>query len=124
MSIHERIWIALVGAFGFFCVNGMVTMLFLIRGVHAKPGSSPPDTWVLEYVAVVMAMHALAIAATIVMRFVKPPVGRVMTKALNIIMLISMFPIGTAIGIYGLWKVDRRPRDVVQTGSPSAPPGQ
>jgi hypothetical protein len=46
---------------------------------------------------------------TLLLRYTKPRLGNVFTKALNILLLFC-FPVGTALGIYGLIKVDCRPK--------------
>jgi hypothetical protein len=51
-------------------------------------------------------VYLAAMVVTLVLRGTAPGAGRVATKALNIVMLVA-FPFGTAVGIYGLWKVDK-----------------
>lgn len=106
-SPHNRIWTALVIAFGFFCAIGILTMLWLIRVMGADSDASESDTWVFELVASIQALYIVAITITLVLRAKKPSLGRLLTKALNIALLVTAVPIGTALGIYGLWKVDR-----------------
>jgi hypothetical protein len=54
----------------------------------------------------IYAVLLAAMVATLILRGVAPPAGRVATMALNIVLLI-VFPFGTALGIYGLLKVDK-----------------
>lgn len=54
----------------------------------------------------ICAVLIAAMVVTLIRRGVAPRAGRVATMALNIILLI-VFPFGTALGIHGLLKVDR-----------------
>lgn len=50
---------------------------------------------------------AIFTLGTIICRFKNPKIGALLSKVLNIIIIVFMFPIGAIIGIYGFWKVDR-----------------
>ena len=82
-------------------------MFFVARGIAARPDSTAESTWAIEWIGVIASLYVVAIVATIVLRFAKPRAGRIASRALNIILLFTAFPVGTAIGVYGLWKVDR-----------------
>jgi len=53
------------------------------------------------------AAYLAAIVITLILRGKSPAAGRIATTALNIVLLV-LFPLGTALGIYGLMKVDKQ----------------
>jgi hypothetical protein len=56
-----------------------------------------------------LCIYAALVAGMVViliLRGTAPGAGRIATKALNIVLLV-VFPLGTALGIYGLMKVDK-----------------
>jgi hypothetical protein len=91
--------------FGFFLIVGAVEMA-LLRVASTTDASV---RWVFQFVVFIESLYAAAIAVTIALRAWAPSVGRTATTALNIV-LLAAFPFGTAIGIYGLWKVDKEPK--------------
>jgi bacteriorhodopsin len=82
-------------------------MLWLIRVLGDDADTSRWTIWAFGLVASIMALYMVAITTTLVLRAKQPSLGRLLTKALNIVFLVTAFPVGTALGIYGLWKVDR-----------------
>ncbi len=57
----------------------------------------------------IIGIYALLVAAmvvTLILRGVAPRVAPAATMAMNIVLLI-VFPFGTALGIYGLLRVDK-----------------
>jgi len=102
MNNHNRTYTALLIALALLDSMGIITMLFLTN----SPSSPPESRWILQMVAAINAVLVLAIVATLILRSALPKAGRIATTALNIVLLFS-FPLGTALGIYGLMKVDR-----------------
>jgi hypothetical protein len=94
MSKHDRIYtiLLMVMCFGWLLSIGVLA--------NAKPGPS------IRLILFINACLLGASVLTLLLRFKKPALGKVATKALNIVLLAG-FPIGTALGIYGLWKVDK-----------------
>ncbi len=85
-------------------------MIFMGRNAR-----TPPETrWVFQMVAWIYAALLAATVVTLLVRATSPGAGRVATMALNIVLLF-FFPFGTALGVYGLMKVDKG-------GSPGAGP--
>ena len=79
---------------------------FFMGRLHAD---EPILRFVFEVCAFTEGAYVFAIAITLCLRTWAPDIGRTATVALNILLLL-MFPIGTAIGIYGLSKVDKPPK--------------
>lgn len=102
MSKHDTIYNALLGALGFLLLLSGASML----AFSGNPNLPADGRWVFRMSVVVAWMYALAAAVTLVVRFKAPAARRPVTMAMNIVLLIY-FPLGTALGIYGLWKADR-----------------
>jgi hypothetical protein len=92
----------------FLLLAGVGDMVFLRHYGETPPTAKP----IYVLIAYLGGLYVLAIAATVALRAWAPAAGRIATVALNIILLLA-FPFGTAVGIYGLWRVDR-------TGQPAA----
>jgi hypothetical protein len=102
MNRHDHTYNILLIVLAFFYGTSIITMVFTSR----LPTLPPDVLWVFEMAAWVNAAFVAAMVATLILRATAPRAGQVATKALNIILLI-MIPLGTALGIYGLMKVDR-----------------
>lgn len=98
---HSRIYTALLGGLAFFAIATM-GMFAIIR----SPTLPLETRWRIQMIVAIYALLIAAMVATLVLRGVAPRAGRIATMALNIILLI-VFPVGTALGIYGLLKVDK-----------------
>jgi len=102
MKKHNRVYTILLIVMAFWCLISIITMLTMSRSPAVKPESRP----VFVRVALIQGAYVLAIVVTLTLRGTAPAAGRIATKALNIIMLF-VIPLGTALGIYGLMKVDK-----------------
>ena len=100
---------------GFILLGGVADMIFL----RALPSTQPSSKALYLFIASLEALITLAIAATLALRAWAPAAGQVATVALNIVLLF-MFPFGTVVGVFGLWKVDRRTPPVAS--DPAAAP--
>ena len=89
---------------GFFLFVSAGESLFLAR----LPGMTETSKWVIHLAGFIEFLFVIAIAVTLTLRARTPAAGQIATTALNIVLLLA-FPIGTAIGIYGPWKVDELP---------------
>jgi hypothetical protein len=78
--------------------------------IPAGPGQLPLNStvkWVLWYSAALNVFIIAVIVATIVFRArSRSDACLIWTKAVNILLLL-VFPFGTIVGIYGLWKLDK-----------------
>src|SRR4051794_35561392 len=99
---HNRIYTALLLAFALFCVLGMISLFVISR----SPTMPPESRRSLQMIDGIYGVLVAAMAATLILRGVAPRAGRIATMALNVVLLI-VFPFGTALGIYGLLKVDK-----------------
>jgi hypothetical protein len=73
--------------------------------VH-NPAIAPESHWIYYYIILVQAIFLFAIVLTLVIRVFFPSTARTITIATCLILLLH-FPFGTAVGIYGLKKVER-----------------
>ena len=89
-------------AMAFFYGLGIISMAFMSR----SPTLPEQSRWVFQMTAWINAALVAAMVVTLILRGVAPGAGRIATKALNIVLLIAI-PFGTALGIYGLMKVDK-----------------
>jgi hypothetical protein len=80
-----------------------------MRSMLHNPSVAPESRWVFRMSIGVMACYVVLIALALVLRWALPASRRVFTIALSVVLLLYV-PLGTALGIYGLWKVDRPPR--------------
>lgn len=102
MSKHDTIYNSLLGALAFLFLLGCMSMF-----AFSQNPILPPETrWVFRLSMAIAAAYVLAAVVTLVVRFKVPAARRPVTLAMNVVLLIH-FPMGTALGIYGLWKVDR-----------------
>ena len=99
---HNRIYMSLLLAAAFLC---LAETLFLIR-FSRRPSISPEAAGIFKAETWLFGAYAVAIVLTFIIRLTAPRAARVTTMALNIVLLI-LVPFGTAIGIYGLMKVDK-----------------
>jgi cell division protein FtsW (lipid II flippase) len=99
---HNRIYTALLIALALLCALGMISMFFMSR----SPTIPPESRWTFQMIVWIYGVLIAAIVVILVLRGVAPRAGRIATMALNIVLLI-VFPIGTALGIYGLLRVDK-----------------
>lgn len=100
-SRHDTIYSVLLGVLAFFLALATVEMAFLAANL-----SKPETGWVLWMVFSIELLLTATIALTLLVRIVWPDNRKWLTLATNIILLL-LFPFGTALGIYGLWKVDK-----------------
>jgi uncharacterized membrane protein YqjE len=81
-----------------------IEMWFLGR----RPGQPAETIWVMQMIFGIFVCFWLFVVGVLVIRIVLPAYRKWPTVALNVVMLM-MIPFGTALGIYGLWKVDKSP---------------
>ncbi len=102
LDTHNVVYMALLAALAFFYIIGAVMFLLIVRSSDTPPESR----WVFQMTLFMEFAYVAAMVATLILRGVSSKVGRVATLAMNII-LLPLIPFGTALGIYGLWKVDK-----------------
>ena len=102
LSTHEIVYRILVCVFGATVFASGLLVITVLR--RAK---DPVPTWLIVYLGICYAAIALCCFAVVAVRMMWPGRFRWITKTWNIIMLI-FFPLGTALGIYGLIVLDRR----------------
>jgi hypothetical protein len=116
MVKHNRLYNILLVLLGVNLLCGLVLLVFLL--------GMPPDNrprmlvpqWSLPFLAFTQGFYLLAIIATLAVRTSRHPLGKRLTTAMNYLFLIAP-PIGTVLGLYGLWKVDRERGAGVALGS-------
>lgn len=101
---HNRIYTYfLIGLACFYAVGTI--MIVVVFSLNATEDPSFIIRFVTCFYGIVIAL----IIWTLILRKAAPRAGRIATIVLNIL-LLPLFPLGTAVGIYGLWKVDKRDR--------------
>jgi hypothetical protein len=101
-SKHDTIYTALLGVTSFFSLIGAIEMWFL---AYRTP-LAPESRWAIQFVFCLMLLLTTIQAAVLLIRIFLPARRKWVTVTLNIILLAAV-PWGTALGIYGLWKVDK-----------------
>ena len=114
---HNRIYTVLMIVQAVFLGFGMISTTFMLGNPAVSPESRRVFQMILSFYAVLIA----AIIVTLILRRTAPSAGRIATMALNIILLL-VFPFGTALGIYGLMKVDKDDTTTVGKNIPTSPP--
>ena len=106
MVKHERLYTALLVVFavGILCSMGVLAA-FMSLPPGARPPTRWPD-WAMVLTAFLNGVYFCAMVLTLIFRRARPVTGRQLTRVLNIALLFAP-PFLTALGLYGLWKVDR-----------------
>jgi|GEM_PF-3396169 len=108
MRKHEKIYTVCLILFIFCEITAIGTFSYTANQILQDGGENAVFTAdVLHYVAYICGCFAVFGTLTLILRYWKPEIGRHVTKALNILILIY-FPLGTVLGIYGLLKVDKK----------------
>jgi uncharacterized membrane protein YqjE len=81
---------------------GMVGQYFISKMPTITPDIRP--IFMMEIV--IEAIYLLLLLVVLLVRLICPAYRRWPTLGVNILLLV-FFPFGTALGIYGLWKVDK-----------------
>jgi ABC-type enterobactin transport system permease subunit len=105
MVKHERLYTLLLAVFAVSILCSLAVLIaFMALPAQARPVSRWPD-WVHVVSAFMGGVYFCAAAGTLLLRHAQPAIGRRVTRALNIALLFAV-PFGTALGLYGLWKVN------------------
>jgi hypothetical protein len=106
MVRHERLYAALLVVFaaGILCSMGVLAA-FMALPPGVRPPTRWPD-WAMVLTAFLNGVYFCAMVLALIFRRVHPAAGRQLTRVLNIALLFAP-PFLTALGLYGLWKVDR-----------------
>lgn len=95
-NYHDRTYTVLATILAFFFLVGIGVNIFVV-GTEG----------IMRFVMYVEALLALLCILTVIFRIKRTETGVILTKALNIILLIY-FPFGTALAVYGFLKVDKQ----------------
>jgi hypothetical protein len=99
---HDKIYTVLLGVLGFLLILGIISLNHTRTRLSDNPDTASVMTMAMETEACVL----LAIIVVFLIRILAPAYRKWPTLGLNIVLLIGI-PLGTALGIYGLWKVDK-----------------
>ena len=99
---HDTIYSVLLAVVTFFQLMSTTMMGFMTM----RPGLPAESAWVLRLVFVVELFPLLLEVVVLIIRIAFPAYRKWPTVVLNIV-LLPWLPFGTALGIYGLWKVDK-----------------
>lgn len=109
-SKHDRIYAILLTLYAFCMVVGIGSFHYMkVLLTVEKTTENAVFAGAITYVMYTCGCIAAFAFLTLLLRYTIPRLGGVFTKALNILLLFG-FPFGTALGIYGLMKVDRKPK--------------
>jgi hypothetical protein len=100
---HERIYLILLSILAL--LGALQIGMFALRIPRAGEATRG-----FELVTFILTCFLAAMVGVILLRLFAPAKAGALTTAVNVLLLIA-FPFGTALGIYGLWKVDRRPME-------------
>jgi hypothetical protein len=103
MSLHDKIYTAALAAVAFFSLIGIVSLWAITQ----MPAFSHESLWAIHMVILINACFFSFEVAILIVRIAFPKSRKWPTIALNIVLLLS-FPLGTALSIYGFWKVDKQ----------------
>jgi glycopeptide antibiotics resistance protein len=104
---HDHVYTTLLGVLGSFLIIGMVTL----ASMRQRPGITSEARAAFLNALMIEGCFFAAIALGLLIRLVFPAYRRWPTLGLNIV-LVLFVPLGTALAIYGFWKVDKNlPRD-------------
>jgi hypothetical protein len=103
---HDRFYNVLLIILSLYIVGGLALAGWLL-GIppESRPDMQWPD-WSMQFFTALNVFYLLAMMLTLVLRFAWPGAGKRMTKVLNVLFLLGP-PMGTALGVYGLFWVDR-----------------
>jgi hypothetical protein len=103
---HDLVYNILLGILA-FCqlLSGLVIWLICF-----VPGAAftPDALWAMHFAIALQFGYGTFEASVLIVRITVPRSGKWPTVALNIC-LLTLFPFGTLLGFYGLWKADRAP---------------
>ena len=103
VSTHDQIYTTLLGVLSFFLLMVIVLQGFLMF----DPLTTSDSRWGLLTLACLEGLYLLAIVGVMVIRIAFPLKRRWPTVGMNVVLLAAI-PFGTALGIYGFWKVDKK----------------
>jgi hypothetical protein len=107
MLKHDRLYNIFLALIGVNLLCGLCLLIFLLgMPPDARPWMRIPQ-WSLPPLALIHGFYLLAITVTLAVRATRLAIGKRVTTAMNCLFLIAP-PLGTVLGIYGLWKVDRQ----------------
>jgi hypothetical protein len=109
MVRHERLFVALSVVLVAWVVCGVALLAWVFA---IPPAGRPPmlyPDWALPLVAFASGAYLAALVVALVLRRTHPDAGRRLTRVVNVSLLFAP-PFGTALGLYGLWALDRTPR--------------
>jgi uncharacterized membrane protein YqjE len=104
-STHDYVYTTLLGVCSFFVASGMISLAF-IRLTPTMPSDARS---IMLMTLCIEGVYFVAMIAVLLIRLVFPSHRRWPTLGLNIVLLL-LVPFGTALGIYGLWKIDKNLR--------------
>lgn len=106
MVKHERLYSVLLAVVAVNSLCGMVGLAVIMAlPAAARPPMILPD-WSIPLLAFLNGAYVGTAILALIFRRAHPATGRRVTRALNIALLFGP-PVGTMLGLYGLWKVDR-----------------
>jgi hypothetical protein len=114
---HDHIYTTLLGVLAMFLVMAMLTL----NSLRQRPTIDAEAKTRLLLPLSIEGCYLGAVVVVLFVRLVFPAYRRWPTLGLNLFLLLFV-PFGTALAIYGLWKVDKRLADPPRDPTPLPPP--
>ncbi|HZK79848.1 MAG TPA: hypothetical protein VFC46_02250 [Humisphaera sp.] len=102
MSKADKTYTVVLAVLAYISLVSIITLWAITR----SPNFRQDGRWAIEMVIATQACFLLCEVVALFVRVMFPASRKWPTIALNIVLLLS-FPLGTAIGAYGLWKIDK-----------------
>jgi hypothetical protein len=100
-SRHDMIYTVLLAVLAFFYLITSLQLWFLRDRIQPEARTG------IYMVLAMFICYLLAMLAILIIRIAAPSIRKWPTFTLNIL-LAPLFPAGTALAIYGFWKVDKQ----------------
>src|SRR4051812_12309142 len=96
--IHDTVYTVVLGVLAFL---QLIAILTLWWATHL-PNKATEATWAIHLVISIQLCFLIFEVTVLLIRILAPKYRKWVTVTLNIILLLS-FPVGTIVGVYGLW---------------------
>jgi hypothetical protein len=104
---HNRLYTLILIILGLSTT--LSTPLGIVLWNQRSPSARGFPNWALPVDVGICGFYVVVIAITVLLRRLRPVVGQRLTRILNYLLLLAP-PFGTALGIYGLVAVDKKPQ--------------
>jgi hypothetical protein len=111
-TTHDHIYTSLLAALAFLLMIGIGTLIWM----RQLPRTSTESKAALLLPMIVESFYLAAIVLVLFIRIVAPKTRRWPTFTLNIVLFL-FFPLGTALAVYGLRRIDKNLKPMPTAGT-------